>query len=322
MDEAKIQLRDNPQSQVLDQLTSVLAKLGNPEQSFNEVVKSFYLDQMVGERSPHTIRFYKSYFSDFIKHSPSLADEPFANITVEHIQSYLLSKGNHVYAKNGAYRAFRALFYFAVRRQIIKENIMQQIKLPKLPKDTNIPIVKPEVFKALLKTCGPTFLGYRDRAIMMVLYDTGLRLSELAGMTFSKLDFENKTITVLGKGNKKRTVSFDEKVQRALFDYVKVHPLKSDVVWLTEEKRPITGCGIQQMFGKRRKMIDVKRLHPHMFRHSCAVNLLQAGMDIDSVMKYLGQETITVLQGYLKSLKSQNASELHKKYSPVRSILG
>lgn len=292
--------------------------------SLDDVLEKFYLDQMVGERSPKTIQFYKDNFNAFIKQFPHLADSPFADVTVEHIEQHLLSKRGHPYAKSAAYRSLRALWYFAIRRGIVKENIVKQIRSPKLPKDTTIPIVKKEDLDLLLATCGPSFLGYRDRAIMLVLYDTGLRLSELVGMAFSRLDVQNMEVRVLGKGNKRRTVSFDESVRAALIHYIydTKTRFKTDALWLTEEKTPIKGKGIQEMIARRSKAAGLPRIHPHMFRHSCAVNLLLNGMDIDSVMKYLGQETVTVLQGYLKSLKSENASELHKRFSPARRYFG
>lgn len=288
--------------------------------TLNDVLESFYLDQMIGERSPKTIEFYRQHFSQFIKRFPGLADKAFTDIRIEHIQEYLLSKNQYPYSKAAAFRSFRALYYFAIRRGIVKENLVKQIRAPKLPKDTNIPIVKKEDLKLLLKTCGPTFLGYRDRAVIILLYDTGLRLSELINMTFSTLDLENMEIRVLGKGNKKRTVSFDESVRKALLNYISAGKFKTDLFWLTEEKRPIKNKGIQEMLARRSKAAGIERIHPHMFRHACAVNLLKNGMDIDSVMKYLGHETVTVLQGYLKSLKSQDASELHKRFSPIRNL--
>jgi integrase/recombinase XerC len=292
--------------------------------SLGDVLEKFYLDQMVGERSSKTIQFYRDHFDAFIKRFPDLADRPFSDITVEHIEQHLLAKKGHPYAKSAAYRSLRALWYFALRRGIVKENIVKQIRSPKLPKDTTIPIVKKEDLDLLLATCGPTFLGQRDRAIMLTLYDTGLRLSELVAMAFSRLDIENMEIRVLGKGNKRRTVSFDESVRAALVHYIynTKTRFKTDALWLTEEKTPIKGKGIQEMLARRSKTAGLPRIHPHMFRHSCAVNLLLNGMDIDSVMKYLGQETVTVLQGYLKSLKSENASELHKRFSPARHYFG
>ena len=300
--------------------------------SLSNVLEKFYLDRMVGERSQKTIQFYKERLEAFVKQFPQLADRPFSEITVEHIEQHLLSKNGHAYAKSATYRSLRALWYFAVKRKIVPENIVVQVGAPKLPKDTTIPIVKREDLEALLQTCGRTFLGYRDRAIMLTLYDTGMRLSELTGMRFSNLDLENMTIKILGKGNKKRTLSFDESVRAAILHYIydTKTRFETDVIWLTEEKnKGITNKGVEEMVARRSKAAGLSRIHPHMFRHACAVNLLRGdvrelnedeelhGMDIDSVMKYLGQETLTVLQGYLKSLKSEHASKLHKKYSPA-----
>ena len=326
-DNRDMKLRDNLTERLLvdktlEQVQNSTKGKAPDSYTLNDVLSAFYLDQLVGDRSPKTLEFYRQHFNQFIKRFPRLADSPFTNVKIEHIQEYLLSKNQYPYAKAAAYRSFRALYYFAVRRGIVRENLIKQIRTPRLPRDTTIPIVKREALKALLRTCGPTFLGYRDRAVMLVLYDTGLRLSELINMAFSTLDLENMEIRVLGKGNKKRTVSFDESVRRALLKYIygTKTTFRTDAFWLTEEKRPIKGKGIQEMLARRSKAAGIERVHPHMFRHSCAVNLLQNGMDIDSVMKYLGHETVTVLQGYLKSLKSQDASELHRKFSPVRNL--
>ena len=320
-----MKLRDNLSAEVLVDKTFTQSE-NSPKSkvpdfyTLNEVLEAFYLDQMVGERSPKTIQFYREHFNKFTKKFPDLADRPFTDIKIEHIQEFLLSKNGYPYAKAAAFRSLRALFYFALRRGIVRENIVKQIRSPKLPKDTNIPIVKQEDLRLLLRSCGPTFLGYRDRAIMLLLYDTGLRLSELTNMTFSNLDLENMEVSVLGKGNKKRTVSFDESVRKALLDYLSAGKFKTDVFWLTEEMHPIKNKGIQEMLARRSKTAGLERIHPHMFRHACAVNLLEAGMNIDALMKYLGQETITVLQGYLKSLKSKDASRLHKTFSPARKF--
>lgn len=322
-----VKLRDNLTEQLLvdktfrEPLDATTGKAPDVP-TLRKVLNDFYLDQLVGERSAKTLAFYRQHFDQFVRRFPHLADRPFTETRIEHIQDYLLSKNQYPYAKAAAYRSFRALWYFAVRRGIVKENIVKQIRTPRLPKDTTIPIVTQDNLKALLGTCGPTFLGYRDRAVMMVLYDTGLRLSELVNMTFSNIDFENMQIKVLGKGNKRRTVSFDVSVRAALIRYIydTKTRFKTDALWLTEEKTPIKNKGIQEMIARRSKAAGLPRIHPHMFRHACAVNLLQNGMDIDSVMKYMGHETVTVLQGYLKSLKSQNASELHKRFSPARSL--
>ena len=285
-----------------------------------EVMELFYLDRMGGERSVKTLDFYREHFNGFLKRFPHLADASFTNVKVEHLRDYLLSKSDHIYAKAGAYRSFRALYYFAMRESIVAKNLVKQITSPKLPK-RKMPRVRSHDLDLLLKTCGPTFLGYRDRAIMLLMYDTGMRLSEVTNMTFSNLELRNRRIQVLGKGNKERTVKFDERVRRALIQYIydTKTRFKTDMVWLTEEEVPIKAKGIQEMIARRSIMAGLPRIHPHMFRHACAYNLLKNGMNIHAVMRYLGQESIAVLQNYLTDADSEYASELHDEFSPLRN---
>lgn len=286
--------------------------------TLNNVIESFYRDREGGARSPKTLEFYKQHIDQFLKFCP-VGDKPIDNISVQDIESFLYSKNRYAFAKHAAFRTLRALFYFAEKRQLITENPVKYISTPKLPK-REIPIVPEEDFKKLIKSCGPHFLGHRDRAIMYVLYDCGLRLAELLGMTFTDLDLNKCEVKVLGKGNKERTVSFDEKVKNVLLQYIQVHPMNTDYLWLTEEKRPLQQRGVQSMLLNRCKHTGVAHVHPHMFRHSAAVNMLQNGMPIDSVRRYLGQESLTVLLGYLKSLDSKDASIEHKKFSPIHNL--
>lgn len=317
-------VRDNPRKNLSVNLTNDPLEAGSSTDfplTFGKVVELFYLDQQIGERSPKTLQFYRDYIRYFTELYPGIQNKPITEITDEHIQRYLLSKNDHVYAKSAAYRTLRALFYFALKKHYVERNIVAEIRAPKIPKDTTLPIINKQDFVKLLRSCGGSkFIGRRDKAILLVLYDTGLRLSELANMTFSELNLEKQEIRVIGKGNKRRTVSFDLMVKDALIAYLQLHPKRIDEIWLTEEKTPLHNAGIYRTIYRRAIACGFKRIHPHTFRHSCAVNLLQAGMDMDSVMKYLGQESITVLQGYLKSLKSLDASVLHRKFSPVKNL--
>ena len=296
-------------------------QLRDGKPTVKDVIDSFYLDQQVGERSEQTHNFYKQHFDQWIKFKPAIADKHMDALTVDDVQSFLLSKNQYPYAKHGAYRSIRALCYFAFRREITPKNIITQIRTPKLPQREK-PIITIEQFRRLIHTCGNSFLGLRDKAIMMVLYDCGLRRSELLQMTFENIDLKTKRIQIIGKGNKQRTVGFSEKTLDALLEYFKAHPKKvnTDSVWLTEEKHKLREDGLREILYKRGKMAGIGTVNPHRFRHSCATNLLQSGMGIDSVRRFLGQESLSVLLNYLKTLNSQDASNEHEKYSPMRNL--
>jgi integrase/recombinase XerC/integrase/recombinase XerD len=167
-----------------------------------------------------------------------------------------------------------------------------------------------------------TFIGARNRAIILTLLDTGLRLSELANIQLNDIDFDREIIKVMGKGAKERVVGLGVKTQKALLHYLLMRKDNYPCLWLTEERKPFRAEGIQIMIrrlGKRAGITSV-RVSPHTFRHTFGTQLLQNGLGEFAVQSLLGHSTLTMTRRYVATLNSEQAVQGYRKFSPVDNL--
>jgi len=132
-------------------------------------------------------------------------------------------------------------------------------------------LFKPEHIGRLLILCAhscSSFLGCRDKAIILTFLDTGLRLSELASVQLKDIDFDRETIKVMGKGAKERLVRIGKRTQKALLRYRLQRNDNLDCLWLTEARKPLQARGIQQMIERLGKRADVTNVR-------CSVHTLR-----------------------------------------------
>ena len=177
--------------------------------------------------------------------------------------------------------------------------------------------------EALLRLCsGNRFLDIRNRAVLLLFLDTGLRLSELAGIQLKDLDFDRETVRIMGKGAKERLVRVGKTTQKALLRYLLMRTDMHPCLWVTEERRPMMCRGIQIMVRKlcaRANIIDAKP-GPHTFRHTAAINYLRNGGDEFTLQIMLGHSTLQMTRRYVSSLGTEDMIRVHKKASPVDNM--
>jgi len=165
--------------------------------------------------------------------------------------------------------------------------------------------------------------GFRNFTMILLLLDSGIRLSELIGLQMEDIDFLQSFILVKGKGNKERVVPFGSQVRRTLRRYITHFRPESDSprtneVFLTEDGFPLTPRAVQSMLlrlSKQAKMSGV-RLNPHRFRHTFAKIFLMNGGDIFSLQKILGHSSLEVVKMYVNLITSDILDQ-HRKFSPV-----
>lgn len=198
---------------------------------------------------------------------------------------------------------------------------MAGMKAPKQPK-TIIQPFKTEQIKTLLLLCDDSFLGSRNKAIVLLFLDTGLRLKELSNMQLRDIDMERETTKVMGKGAKERIVRMGKLSQRALLNYLLKRKDKLPCVWLSEERQPLTCWGVEEAITSlchRVQLVGV-RGSPHTFRNTFATTALLNGAREDEVQALPGHETQYMTAKYRATLNSQNAIEGHRKFSPVDNL--
>ncbi|MBA7475673.1 Tyrosine recombinase XerD [subsurface metagenome] len=196
---------------------------------------------------------------------------------------------------------------------------MQNIRPPKMPKKIVRPFSLPDIDNLLVLCSGTRFVEIRNRAIILVFLDTGLRLAELAGIQMVDINFHSETIKVMGKGAKERVVRIGKTAQKSLLRYLLNRHDDYPCLWVTEERKPMTAYGIQTAIKnlcRRAEIKDAKR-GPHSFRHTFGTQSLLNGADIREVQSLLGHSTLKTTLTYVATVKSEEAIKRHRVFSPV-----
>lgn len=222
------------------------------------------------------------------------------------------------------YAGLRAFFNWCVREGFLGESPMARVKVAK-PKRKAIKPYTLEEVKRMLAVCdwdyqhNAKFLGSRNRALVLVFLDSGLRLSEVAGMMLGDIDTERGWIHVSGKGQKERVVRVGQVAQKALWRYLVHRPDNGRrEVWLSEERRPLQPHGIQSMLDRLKVRAGVNSGGcAHRFRHTFALNFLRADRNPFNLQYLLGHNSLEMVRHYTAALGMEDALQAHAKASPA-----
>lgn len=274
--------------------------------------------------SPASIASYKKLTGHFVKSVSSLGIVHPKHLNATHVRMFLLKKQETCgpVAIHAYYRHVKRFCNWMVEEKLLVRSPMETIRPPRMPRT----IIKPlsvNHLRSLLALCDEkTFLGLRNRAIILVFLDTGIRLAEMSRMQVDDLDFDRGIIRIMGKGARERIVAIQQRTQKALLQYLLSRKDRHRCVWVSEERHPLTHWGIEQMIhklGKQAGLNDV-RCSPHTFRHTAATMSLQNGAGEFQVQAMLGHSTLTMTRRYVSSLNSEKAAEAHKRFSPVEHL--
>lgn len=190
-----------------------------------------------------------------------------------------------------------------------------------------VDIIPDSDFRSLLGTCNDRSLNRnrRDEAILMFLFDTGVRVGELSNLRKDDLDMKRRTARVVGKGRKWRTVFFSPQTAVTLQRYLQRQTAverKSEVVFCGWRGRPLTTYGVHQMLALRAERAGVvSRVNPHAFRHTFATNFLRMGGDASSLQRILGHSDISTTIRNYAHLVDEDLSKAHDQFSPMSRVL-
>ena len=171
-------------------------------------------------------------------------------------------------------------------------------------------------------TLAGDLIAYRDRAILELLFSTGMRVSELANLEIEKINLERDEFTVRGKGDKPRVVFLTQTAKQAVKEYLAKRHDVSPFIFVCHDRAkgkrgqtgPLTPRSIQRIVEHYAKAAGItKHITPHTLRHTFATDLLRSGADIRSVQSMLGHESITTTQIYTH-VTNQRLREVHNKY--------
>ena len=258
---------------------------------------SYYLGaKRIDGLSPRTLANYKytlDMFSERVNKSVS-------KITADDIRGYISylseARGLRETSLQTHISVLRAFFSWLLMEERIKKNPMLKIRSLKLDKKNARQALSVEELERLRDACK----GYREKALVEFLVSTGCRLSEVAQLNVADLDFNNRSVTVTGKGNKERPVYFSIRARLMLQEYIKERKggeglfVNSKTPYLPLKPRAIQRIihGLSVRAG-----LDA-RVHPHLLRHTFATHALNSGMDVTAIQQLLGHENISTTQIY------------------------
>jgi site-specific recombinase XerD len=235
----------------------------------------------------------------------------------EHIESWMAERRTQVKPASQSlqFRALVQFFKWAVEEEEIDRSPMEKIKPPRVP-DSPVPVIDAGDFRALLKACeGKDFNARRDAAVMLFLYDTGVRLGELVGLKLDDIDLKAGLAYVTGKGSNVRAVRFGTKAAVALDRYLRLRRghrgASSEALWLGQDG-PLSDSGVAQILARRCREAGLPRLHAHQFRHTFAHEWRVNGGDPNDLMRLAGWKSPQMLARYGASAADSRARANYK----------
>lgn len=278
----------------------------------------FDIFQMAGKvegKSPKTIEHYQYVADQFFKvvqHvTPATIRAYFATLQARQLSPFTI---------HGHYRCLKAFFNWLVREERLDRSPMWNIKAPKIPNLVIKPFATEDILAMLAQCRKGRFVDLRDRAILLIFLDTGLRKSEMANIQLADIDIEAGTIKVMGKGSKERFVRMGRAARTALLRYLLKRTDVLPCLWLSEERRPLTHYGIQQVIRRLCLYAGItgRKKGPHTLRHTSATLNRRNGMTIEQVQTMLGHSSPETTRKYLKSLDlTAEMLKAHELTSPV-----
>jgi integrase/recombinase XerD len=296
-------------------------------EDFDYCVEQFFKDMVMRNLSYHTKRWYKENIA-VIKRAlldlghplgPVDTTEEFLKDVVFYCTDRLKNNPTTV---NHRIRTMKQLYSFLYNESFISSNPAARLVRQKGKVEKIKPFTEDEIQELLSQPIKQEFVGFRDYTIMLVLLDTGVRLSELINIKVTDVSIDGGKIMVVGKGNKERDVMFQATTKEQLRRYLKIRgEVHHDYLWVSQDNKPLARKTLQdrlKLYGERARIN--KRVSPHTFRHTCAKLYITQGGDIFSLQQLLGHSSLEMCRHYV-SLWGSDLQKMHRKYSPVESII-
>ena len=281
--------------------------------------------------SPKTIKNYTKqidYLLRFLQQEKGITH--IEDVNPQFIKQFLFTMtraGRTINYVNDLLKAYKVFFRYAYDEKYTSTPLAKNIKNQQKPKVIIRTFTEAELKRMSNYYQGHDYLTIRNKVIMMLLIDTGIRLSELTGLTEDQLKFDY--IVIHGKSNKERVVPKSPLLSKWLIKYLAVrksyfaYRVIPDNIFLSKNGRPLTSTMIDRIVKDAGKACNVSpdiRISAHTFRHTYAQFQLKAGLDIYSLSRLLGHENISITQTYLNGLRDKEVLKQAQHTSPLMNI--
>ena len=282
------------------------------KQQAMQLLSMWLKEREIQNQSKHTLQAYFRDVSDFLNYCENQKLE-LNNIETTDLRSYLANKvERHQLSSSSLQRmlsSIRQFMKWAEQGQYLAFNATDDFQLKRQPRP--LPgMIDIETINQILDQPEPESeiqkqLWIRDKAILELLYSSGLRLAEVQGLTIRDVDFNRQLIRITGKGNKTRVVPFGEKAKNAVMQWLQLYPswhgdfVPEANIFITQKGNPLGARQIENRvkFQAQRAGVNVD-LHPHLLRHCFASHMLSNSGDLRAVQEMLGHSNLTTTQIY------------------------
>lgn len=289
-----------------------------------KTLREKFLRHLETERrlSQHTITSYRNDLLTLEKYCMEKTVTSWVNLRPHHIRSFVSSifiEGLGARSIQRRLSAIRSFMNYLLRESLIKSNPADGIKTPKAPR--RLPdVLDVDQINQLLNITKEDPISLRDKAILELLYSSGLRLSELVMMNPIDLNLQDKSLTVIGKGNKRRMLPIGSKAVQAITIWLNVRSqlanLDEEALFVGNRGTRLSRRSVQSRINHWAKINGLQKdVYPHLLRHSFATHLLEASGDLRAVQELLGHSDIATTQIYTH-LDFQHLSETYDKAHP------
>jgi len=315
--------------------------------TLQDLLDGFLFSLQAEGRSPKTNESYSKYLKVLLSYSKSQSwPERVDQLEVRHFREFLTWVATRTYeftTGNNArrialpraskawryYKAVRRLFNWSAEEGLLEENPIKGLRY-KTPPPPPIEPYSLDELKRFLAVCeldiksGARFGGLRNKGMLLLFLDSGLRSSELAFLRLSDIDLEQRLVRVMGKGSKIGVCPFSSKTSKAIWFYLleRKKRAKCDALWITEEGRQFTVAGINSWFVRLKQRAGVNGAgRMHRLRHTAALQYLRGAKDSFLLQLFLRHEDLTMSRRYTQGLKQEEAIEAHRNgASPVEGL--
>lgn len=215
--------------------------------------------------------------------------------------------------------AARRFYQYLAAEGEIRADPFAAVRAPSVPERLVTPYTEAEIRRILRFQDRSTFLGLRNYALLLFLLDSGVRVSECAGIRTEEIDWKTGTVKVMGKGSRERIVRVGVRTRQALDKYLRARRragYDDPCLWVTRSGRPMSADRIRTMHFDQGRALGI-HMHPHRARHTFAQSALALGMEREYAKYLLGHTSDAMLSRYTRASDSARAVEQHSRYSPM-----